>query len=107
MSAWHPALRIAWRDALRHRGRSILVLVMVALPVLAVSAAAVVYTSAEVTGVEGADRQMGSAAARVWTEGPGRIIQAPDPDRQGYLPVDLPGAAPATAAIPARQSLRC
>ena len=99
MSAWRPALRIAWRDALRHRGRSILVLVMVALPVLAVSAAAVVYTSAEVTGVEGADRQMGSAAARVWTEGPGRILQAADPDRQGYLPVDLPGTASSTEPL--------
>ena len=41
MTGWRPALRIAWRDALRHRGRSILVLVMISLPVLAVSAAAV------------------------------------------------------------------
>ena len=37
LGGWRPALRIAWRDALRHRGRSILVLVMISLPVLAVS----------------------------------------------------------------------
>ena len=53
MSGWRPALLIARRDALRHRGRSILVLVMISLPVLAVSAAAVVIKTAEVTGVEG------------------------------------------------------
>lgn len=96
LTGWLPALRIARRDALRHRGRSILVLAMVALPVLAVSAAAVVAKSAEVTGAEGADRRMGAAAARVWTEGPGRIVQAPDPDRQGYSTLALPGDGSAT-----------
>lgn len=90
MSARLPALRMARRDALRHRGRSILVLVMIALPVLAVSAAAVVFKSAEVTGIEGADRRMGAAAARIWTEGPGRIIQAPDPT-DGFSPFAVPG----------------
>ena len=40
MKGWRPALRLAWRDAVRARGRSILVLVMIALPVLAVTAAA-------------------------------------------------------------------
>ena len=58
MSGWRPALRIAWRDALRHRGRSILVLVMISLPVLAVGAAAVILKTAEVSGVEGVERGM-------------------------------------------------
>ena len=79
MSGWRPALRIAWRDALRHRGRSILVLVMISLPVLAVSAAAVVIKTVEVTGIEGADRLLGTADARVLTEGRGRVVQATDP----------------------------
>ncbi|RYB89446.1 ABC transporter permease [Nocardioides glacieisoli] len=79
MNGWRPALRIAWRDALRHKGRSILVLVMISLPVLAVSAAAVVIRTVEVTGLEGAERHLGAADARVLTEGSGRIIQAPDP----------------------------
>ena len=34
MSGWRPALRIAWREARRHRGRTALVAVLVALPVL-------------------------------------------------------------------------
>jgi putative ABC transport system permease protein len=38
MRGWRPALLIAWRDALKHKGRSALVLVMISLPVLAVSA---------------------------------------------------------------------
>lgn len=79
MTGWRPALRIARRDALRHKGRSILVLVMISLPVLAVSAAAIIIKTAEVSGVEGAQRQLGAADARIRTEGRGRIIQAPDP----------------------------
>ena len=80
MSGWRPALRIAWRDALRHRGRSILVLVMISLPVLAVSAAAVVIQTADVSGVEGADRTLGAADARIRSEGGGgQVIQGPDP----------------------------
>ena len=81
MRGWRPALRIAWRDALRHRGRSILVLVMISLPVLAVSAAAVIIKTADVSGLEGAERHLGSADARVRTEGRGAVVQAPDPSR--------------------------
>ncbi len=81
MKGWRPALLIAWRDALRHRGRSVLVLVMISLPVLAVSAAAVIIKTAEVTGPEGATRTLGAADARVRTEGRGQVIQAPDPGR--------------------------
>jgi putative ABC transport system permease protein len=87
MSGWRPALLIAWRDALRHRGRSALVLVMISLPVLGVSAAAVVITTAEVSGIEGADRAMGAADARVRTEGRGPVVQAADPDRVGWSPL--------------------
>lgn len=79
MKGWRPALLIAWRDALRHRGRSALVLVMISLPVLAVSAAAVVIQTADVSGIEGADRQLGAADARIRTEGRGRVFQSPDP----------------------------
>ncbi len=84
MRGWRPALLIAWRDALRHRGRSILVLVMISLPVLAVSAAAVIITTAEVTGIEGADRTLGAADALVRTEGRGQVVQGLDPSRGEY-----------------------
>lgn len=79
MTGWRPALLIAWRDALRHKGRSALVLVMISLPVLAVSAAAVIIKTSEVTGIEGAERTLGSADARIRTEGRGRVVQTADP----------------------------
>lgn len=85
MTGWRPALRIAWRDALRNKGRSILVLVMISLPVLAVSAAAVLITTARVSGIEGADRHLGAADARVRTEGRGAIVQGPDPSNGEWV----------------------
>ena len=76
MRGWRPALRIAWRDVLRAKGRSALVLVMICLPVLAVSAAAVVWKTSDVSGSESATRLMGAANARLWSEGRGPIVQA-------------------------------
>ena len=81
MTGWRPALRLAWRDAVRSRGRSILVLVMIALPVLAVTAALVVQRTSDVNGLEGYDRRAGTAAARIWAEpGSGPVAQAADPN---------------------------
>jgi putative ABC transport system permease protein len=86
MARWQPALRLARRDALRHRGRSILVLVMIALPVLAVSAADVVYKTSDVNSVESLDRRLGTADARIDVQsGTGRVVQGFDPD-DGYAP---------------------
>lgn len=82
LAGWRPALRLARRDALRARGRSLLVLVMIALPVLAVSAAAIVQATADVAGAEGADRRMGAAEARIRPVG-GTVFQAPDPEDYG------------------------
>ena len=82
MIGWRPALRIAWRDALRHQGRSILVLVMISLPVLAVSAAAVVLATSEVSGIEGAERRLGAADARVLHRGPRPGAPGARPERR-------------------------
>jgi putative ABC transport system permease protein len=81
LGGWRLPLRIARRDALRHRGRSVLTLVMIALPVLSVTAADVLIQTSDVSGVESIDRRMGSSAALVSVyEGQGRVEQAPDPD---------------------------
>ncbi len=81
LRAWRVPLRIARREAMRYRGRSILVLVMIALPVLAVTAADVVMHTQDVRGLESIDRRMGSAAARVTVqEGYGPVLQRPDPE---------------------------
>ncbi len=62
-------LRMARREATRARGRSLLVLVMIALPVLAVTAADVVMRTADVSGSEALERRLGAADARVRFEG--------------------------------------
>lgn len=79
MKGWRPALRLAWRDAWKSKGRSILVLFMIALPVLAVTAASVVQATADVSSLEGVERTMGSAQARVQATGGSAVLQAPDP----------------------------
>ena len=79
-TSWRLALRLARRDALRNRGRSILVLVMIALPVLAVTAADVVIQTSQVSGVESLDRRLGSADAQIEVPAGGApMLQAFDP----------------------------
>ncbi|MGW7448041.1 FtsX-like permease family protein [Kitasatospora sp. NPDC054795] len=82
LSAWRVALRIARRDALRAKGRSALVIAMVALPVLGVTGADVVFRSAELTPAEHATRVMGQAVAEVHIVERGTSVkQAPDPEK--------------------------
>ncbi|MEO5851707.1 MAG: hypothetical protein ABIQ15_04260, partial [Nocardioides sp.] len=100
LSGWRPLLRLAWRDARRARGRSILVLVMIALPVLGVSAAAIAYRTMEVTGVEGLDRTIGSADAGIRVDpGSARVVQAFDPQVYSGGEYDDAAAMPDLDAI--------
>ncbi|KQX49540.1 MULTISPECIES: ABC transporter permease [unclassified Streptomyces] len=62
--SWRAAIRIARRDAWRSKGRSALVLAMIALPILGVSALDLTYRSSELSPGERADRQIGAADAR-------------------------------------------
>jgi putative ABC transport system permease protein len=81
LSSWRMPLRLARRDALRAKGRSALVLVMIALPVLAVTAADIVIHTADVNSVESLDRRLGAAQARVTVHaGINRVYQGADPD---------------------------
>lgn len=85
VSGWRLALRLAWRDALRSRARSALVLVMVTFPVVAVVAADVAQATSSVSSVERLDRRIGSAEAKV-TALPNarRVYQIADPDSGGF-----------------------
>lgn len=65
VASWRTALRIARREAGRSKGRSALVVAMIALPVLGLSFAAVSYDMFSLTGAETADQTMGTADARV------------------------------------------
>ncbi|MGW5420613.1 FtsX-like permease family protein [Streptomyces sp. NPDC003943] len=62
--SWRAAIRIARRDAWRSKGRSFLVLAMIALPILGVSAFSLTFRSAELTPVQKLERDIGAADAR-------------------------------------------
>lgn len=59
--SWRTALRIARREARRSRRRTLLVLVMIALPVLGLSFAAVSYDMGDLNRAERIERQLGGA----------------------------------------------
>ncbi|MFB8172513.1 FtsX-like permease family protein [Kitasatospora purpeofusca] len=86
LSSWRVALRIARRDALRAKGRSALVVAMVALPVLGVAGADVVFRSADLDPGEKVVRAMGQSAAelRILDRG-GVVLQAPNPEEDFHL----------------------
>ncbi|WP_369145256.1 FtsX-like permease family protein [Streptomyces sp. R44] len=62
--SWRAAIRIARRDAWRSKGRSALVLAMIALPILGVSALDLTYRSSELSPAEKVERTIGAADAR-------------------------------------------
>ncbi|WP_308291055.1 ABC transporter permease [Micromonospora sp. RL09-050-HVF-A] len=61
LGSWRAALRIARREAWRARGRTALVLTMIALPVLVLSFVAVTYDMAELTPEESFVQRVGAA----------------------------------------------
>ncbi|MEV7025362.1 FtsX-like permease family protein [Kitasatospora sp. NPDC093558] len=105
-SSWRVALRIARRDALRAKGRSALVVAMVALPVLGVTGADVVYRSAQLTPVERAVRVMGQSDAEVRLSERGATVkQAPDPN-DGIKFASAPDTKDGTAPDPTPEERR-
>lgn len=97
IGVWRPVLRLARRDALRARGRSALIVAMIALPVLALTAADVLARSAQLDPDEQVTRRLGSAQALLegdWNGG--AIQQAPDP-REGSMSVGTASSRPRRA----------
>ncbi|WP_137988298.1 FtsX-like permease family protein [Streptomyces vilmorinianum] len=110
--SWRAAIRIARRDAWRYKGRSFLVLAMIALPILGVSAADLTLRSAELSVAEKLDRTLGAADARFFDAFAGGvpILQSPDgemhaPAKDGGDmsgpggPIDLTKAIPAGSTV--------
>jgi putative ABC transport system permease protein len=85
VKGWRAALRIAWREARRSRGRSALVIALILVPVAALSFAAVVHDSTTPTPDEHASRHMGAAEAVVSWPHRGPVIQ--EPTRDFAIPV--------------------
>ncbi|WP_130799573.1 ABC transporter permease [Streptomyces otsuchiensis] len=79
--SWRLALRIARRDALRAKGRSILVIAMIALPIVGVSAIDLSIRSSQLTATETMERQLGNADARIQDTDAEAIHQKPSGDR--------------------------
>ncbi len=96
MTGWRTALRMARREGRRAKGRSALVLAMIALPVAGVAFGAVTHATFTLTPEEQADRLMGSAQmAAIWPyDGP--VNQHPTDSffiSDAFVPA--PDAAPA------------
>ena len=66
IGAWRALLRLAGRDLQRHPGRSLLVVLLVAVPVVGVVAATTGYFTVRVDPSERAHREMGDADAAIY-----------------------------------------
>ncbi|RJK94906.1 FtsX-like permease family protein [Vallicoccus soli] len=88
MSALLALLRIARRDARRARGRSALVVVMVALPVMALVLGDVTFRSGQLDPDEVAARELGTTQARVEVRAPAGAGLSQEPDLRSWLTRD-------------------
>ncbi|WP_031071258.1 ABC transporter permease [Streptomyces sp. NRRL WC-3742] len=100
--AWKVALRLARRDALRAKGRSALIVAMIALPVLGVTGADVVHRSGQLTPAERVERVVGGADAYVNALNPGQIVeQAPIAEDGSFVVQPRPDAQPTAEQLKA------
>ncbi|MEV4361203.1 FtsX-like permease family protein [Nonomuraea sp. NPDC049625] len=67
MSAFRAALRISRRDALRFKGRTALIMVMIGLPVLVITAVLTGAATTSITSRDKLDSTLGAADARIAT----------------------------------------
>ncbi|MGQ4486503.1 FtsX-like permease family protein [Streptomyces sp. SAS_281] len=114
-TGWRAALRIARRDALRAKGRSALVVAMIALPVLGVTAADITYRSADLSPAEQLTSRLGAADALYSDADMGPIQQLPDGDMydsasgeapsEEPAPIDMRGTFPEGARALSQQSV--
>ncbi len=103
LSGWRTALRVARREARRAKGRSALVLAMIALPVAALGFAAVYHDTFTLTPAERAERLMGTAQAVVTWPQDGPVHQ--DPAGLDAFPSGAPGPPAGPAAPPSVKRL--
>jgi putative ABC transport system permease protein len=79
LAAWRASLRIARRDATRHKARSLLVVAMIGLPIVGVVSVDVLYRSSQLTASEQLPRKLGDADALVFSGFGGTpIAQSPN-----------------------------
>ena len=103
-ASWRVALRMAWRDARRYKGRSILVFVMVALPTGLLVGIATLAASETVSGAERAPLTLGNAQALVTGPDGQRLAQGADPDEAMTFDEAAGAATPIPGFDPERSS---
>ncbi len=104
LHGWSPALRIAWREAWRAKGRSLLVLFMVALPVAGATAADALIATGDISVAEGVEVRLGNADALARFDSHGPMFQSPDAQSYGLVEgsvgeLPVPTAADIEAAL--------
>ena len=82
-ASWRVALRMARRDLRRHKGRSILVFLMVAIPVGLLAGAATLGATEQADAEDLITARMGKGQALVQGPQGGKIQQTPDPNQGG------------------------
>jgi putative ABC transport system permease protein len=105
LRGWRVSLRVARREARRAKGRSLLVLAMIALPVAALAFAAVYHDTFTLTPAERAERLMGGAQAVVIWPQAGPVRQDPDSLDSFFSTVASPRDGVRTTAAPDAERL--
>ncbi|MGH3681874.1 MAG: hypothetical protein ACRDT2_16695, partial [Natronosporangium sp.] len=101
VAGWLSALRIARREARRAKGRTVLVMALIGLPVAGLSFTAVSYDMFSLTAQERLAREVGTADAKLsWADGPVRQLDATGESHE-LLEVAEEAAAEATPEAPA------
>lgn len=80
LAGWRLALRLGRRDAVRHKGRSALVVLMVALPVMLLVGGNILAAIASLSPVERLPFTMGQAQARISYQGDEKLVVLPTSD---------------------------
>ncbi len=92
-AAWRASLRIARREAWRAKGRSLLVIALIGLPVLVLTAVDICYRTWQLDPAEKLNRSIGSADASVASYG-SPVQQSPMWPEGGYYAATSPDKPP-------------
>lgn len=79
-ASWAVALRMARRDLRRHKGRSVLVFLMVSIPVALIAGAATLGATEQADAADLLTARMGPGQALVQGPQPGKVVHGPDPN---------------------------
>ncbi|MEW1952586.1 FtsX-like permease family protein [Terrabacter sp. NPDC080008] len=97
--SWRVSLRMARRDVRRHRGRSLLIVVMVGLPVLLLTAATTLWFTDDLDAGERLPFQLGQSQGFVLEPQPTQLRQLLDPMTQTSWDGEPPASKPVPGLI--------